>query len=278
MIDDRTEHLSLALPHTTNALKLDVLRIREALAAIDGFIFSGFATGFINDYAFSTPPNAAWRMCYGQALLAGDTDAAALRAKLIADGNPYGVDGSGNPRVPDFRGRGAAGKDDMGGTAAGRLTTAGSGIDGTKLGAAGGAETHLLVIGQVPAHNHGVSDPGHNHAISDPGHTHTVSDPTHAHGVYDPGHAHIALGSKGTSDGAQYVSIDGISNDVNSQTTSSGTGIGIYGAATGISIVARATGITVASKVTGITTLNAGSGQAHNNTQPTLVVNKIIKL
>ena len=51
-----------------------------------------------------------------------------------------------------------AGKDDMGGTAAGRLTAAGSGVAGTALGAAGGAETHRLTGGQMPRHSHHITD------------------------------------------------------------------------------------------------------------------------
>jgi microcystin-dependent protein len=68
-------------------------------------------------------------------------------------------------RLPDLRGRVAAGKDDMGGTAAGRLTAAGSGVTGTTLGAAGGAETHTLTSGQMPRHSHRITDAGHAHAV-----------------------------------------------------------------------------------------------------------------
>lgn len=52
--------------------------------------------------------------------------------------------------LPDCRGRVAAFKDDMGGTAASRLTSGGSGVAGNTLGASGGAETHSLTAGQLP--------------------------------------------------------------------------------------------------------------------------------
>lgn len=60
--------------------------------------------------------------------------------------------------LPDLRGRGTVGKDDMGGSAANRITGAGSGITGTTLGAAGGTETHVLSLAQMPAHGHAVKN------------------------------------------------------------------------------------------------------------------------
>lgn len=56
--------------------------------------------------------------------------------------------------LPDLRGRTIAGKDNMGGTAASRLTTAASGVDGATLGAFGGLQTHTLTIAQMPLHGH----------------------------------------------------------------------------------------------------------------------------
>ncbi len=57
--------------------------------------------------------------------------------------------------VPDKRGRVTAGADNMGAvTAAGRLTTAGSAIDGSTLGAAGGAQNVTLDTTMIPAHLH----------------------------------------------------------------------------------------------------------------------------
>ena len=77
---------------------------------------------------------------FGQAL--SRTTYAALHALFASAGYPYGSgDGSTTFNLPDLRGRGLFGKDDMGGSAANRITAGGSGITGTALGAAGGAET-----------------------------------------------------------------------------------------------------------------------------------------
>lgn len=57
---------------------------------------------------------------------------------------------TGTLLLQDRRGRAAFGKDDMGGAAAGRITTASSGVDGTSLNAAGGGQTVLLTASNIP--------------------------------------------------------------------------------------------------------------------------------
>src|ERR1051325_9002019 len=83
---------------------------------------------------------------------------------FAAIGTAYGAgDGSTTFNVPDMRGRVAAGRDNMGGVAASRLTGGGSGIAGATLGAVGGGGAHTLSAAQMPVHNHAYSDPGHSH-------------------------------------------------------------------------------------------------------------------
>jgi len=55
-----------------------------------------------------------------------------------------------NIALPDYRGRAIAGLDDMGNSAAGRLTATYFGTAATVLGAAGGAESKVLVTGNLP--------------------------------------------------------------------------------------------------------------------------------
>lgn len=77
--------------------------------------------------------------------------------------------------LPDFRGRVIAGLDDMGNSAAGRLTSTyfggGGGANGTTLGSAGGNESHQLTSAQLAAHTH----TGSGTTASNGAHTHTYT-------------------------------------------------------------------------------------------------------
>ena len=119
--------------------------------------------GSVNDFAGSAAPSG-WLLCYGQAV--SRTTYAAL---LSVIGTTYGVgDNSTTFNLPDCRGRFGAGRDDMGGVAANRITAAGGNFDGTVLGGAGGQQNETLTTAQMPAHNHTIN-------VTDPGHTHTVT-------------------------------------------------------------------------------------------------------
>jgi microcystin-dependent protein len=106
----------------------------------------------------STP--AGWLFCGGQAV------SRSTYADLFAVvSTTYGAgDGSTTFNVPDLRGRVLAGKDNMGGTAANRLTSGVSGVTGTTLGAAGGDQ-------RIQDHTHtfsgttGNDSPDHSHSI-----------------------------------------------------------------------------------------------------------------
>lgn len=208
--------------------------------------------GVVLPFAGSVAPDG-WMLCYGQAV--SRTAYAHLFAVI---GTTYGAgDGSTTFNLPDLRGRVPAGKDNMGGTAASRLA---SSVSGSTLGAVGGSETTVLTTAHMPAHSHGVNDPGHAHGVSDPGHAHGVTDPGHFH-AYDRITASQPSGS----------GVSNTTSTTNNATTNTGaktTGISINGAATGIAVVGAATGIS---------TQIAGSGSAHNITQPTIVLNHIIK-
>jgi microcystin-dependent protein len=109
----------------------------------------GTPTGSIQPYAGAVEPDG-WLFMGGQAVSRSN-----FSALFAAISTTYGAgDGSTTFNVPDARGRSLFGRDDMGGTAANRVTTGGSGLNGASLGAVGGGESATLTAAQMPTHTH----------------------------------------------------------------------------------------------------------------------------
>jgi microcystin-dependent protein len=211
---------------------------------------------------------------YGQAI--SRTTYATCFAQL---GTTYGAgDGSTTFNLPDKRGRASFGKDNMGGVAAGRLTTGDGRIAGNTLGAVGGLETHTLTTAQLAVHTHSAS---------------TASGGTHTHtaGCADSGnHAHtLSIDSAGahthtyTAPQATIFFAGGSGQNVpsiNVGATTSSAGAHTHTGATNTTGLHNHV-ITVNSggaHTHGVTVDNAGSGQAHNNVPPGIVCNYIIRV
>lgn len=116
------------------------------------------APGIVLDFAGSEASvPSGWLICGGQAV--SRTTYAALFAVI---GTTYGAgNGTTTFNVPDLRSRVIAGKDDMGGSAASRLTnTPTGGVSGSGLGNVGGSQGHVLQINQLPAHTHNIESLG----------------------------------------------------------------------------------------------------------------------
>jgi microcystin-dependent protein len=146
--------------NTTTGFRLSGNSVILVQGGVDVGAIAANPVGTVIDYAGGTAPGG-WLLCYGQAV--SRTTYALL---FTAIGTNWGVgDGVTTFNVPDLRGRGTYGKDDMGGSAANRITNAVSGVVGTTLGATGGNEGHTLSTAEMPVHNH--TDSGHAHTYHD---------------------------------------------------------------------------------------------------------------
>jgi microcystin-dependent protein len=194
---------------------------------------------------------SGWFLADGQAI-----SRASYPELFSVIGTTYGSgDGSTTFNLPDLRGRALAGIDNMGGTAANRLTAAGFGGAATSPGATGGAQTVTLSTGQLPTFTPSGSVSGSVGGSATPsgsiGASQTLTN------IYEANSAG-ALGFLATGG----VSIYGIQNEVISGSNFSFTGNAISGSSFSWS---------------GSFSGNAiGSGTAVPVVQPTMVMNAII--
>jgi microcystin-dependent protein len=138
---------------------LPALYVKQSGSAATGWDAVQTPAGTVSDFAGSTAPDG-WLLCYGQAV--SRTTYARLFAAIST---AYGVgDGSTTFNLPDCRGRVSAGKDNMGGTAAGNLTSATISPDAISLNGRGGSETVILTSTQIPSHTHTIGFPQSSYA------------------------------------------------------------------------------------------------------------------
>lgn len=179
-------------------------------------------TGIVGEVrAFAGPEAsvpATWYPCYGQ--LVSRTSFSSLFSVI---GTLWGAgDGTTTFALPDLRGRGIFGNDNMGGTPANRITSGGSGIAGSTIGATGGDQ-------ETQQHNHSLNDPTHNHTLTDPGHDHSQFYTGNFPG------SGVPEGGVANARGPGTVSPDMV-------TATATTGITIAAASTGITIANYGTG------------------------------------
>lgn len=209
-------------------------------------------TGSINQYAGASAPTG-WLLCDGSELAIASYTA--LYNVLTSNGTvfPYGANtngsggaGSTHFRVPNLKGKIPVGFD----------TTQ---TEFDALGETGGAKTHTLTTSEMPSHGHSVSldnAGSHNHVVDGGAHAHTLptreSPNTNAHS-----HSGSRL-AESPSNGATNDEISTIN--------------GAYGDGSHSHNVSTSGdhGHTVNQS-------NAGGGSAHNNLQPYIVLNYIIK-
>jgi microcystin-dependent protein len=224
----------------------------------DYLIKNNTPAGVINMWATTTAPTS-WLLCDGTAV--SRTTYAALFAVISTT---YGTgDGSTTFNVPNLKGKVAVGRDS-------------ADVSFDSMGETGGAKTHTLSSAEMPVHthtqnSHNHTQDSHNHSQNSHGHT-TDTQGNHNHG-----------GSVGTGeflyrDGAYNTGFNSWVGNVylaitwNGGTAYAGSHSHNVNGSTASNIAQTATNI-----ATTATNQNAGSGLSHNNLQPYIVLNYIIK-
>lgn len=236
---------------------------------------SGVPTGAILDHGGATAPTG-FLLCDGTAV--SRTTYAALYAALGGAASPWGQgNGTTTFNVPDMRGRVTVGK-------------AGAGTF-FNLAAVGGEETHTLIIGEMPSHDHGSSTS--SVSAGTPAGTVSVA----ASGILTTGsdnadHHHAGSTDVGGPSGATILSfttaeaVSGGTLPVVTGITEGGTSHSHTYTTGGRSSnhqhdlashahTATFTGSALAAHAHAVSA--QGGGGAHNNVQPFAVTNKIIK-
>jgi len=232
----------------------------------------GIPVGASSEWDYGAAQIPSWALLqYGQAISRAGYPA--LHALASAASYPHGNgDNATTFNLADKRGRVSAGKDDMGGTAAGRITAAISGTAGTVLGAAVGNEGVTLAVAAIPSHDH--SGTGWQSAD----HTHTANtgyiSADHSHGIGDPGHAHNITYGRGWNNSGYPGSTDQQQQVLDKSVDAATTGqyVNWFSADHTHTI---GTGWISANHNHGVTA--QGGGGSHLNMQPTIIVNKIIR-
>jgi microcystin-dependent protein len=228
----------------SNASNLTAGTMPEARLAAGVAVPIGTILETLRDTA---PTNFA--LCQGQTLTAAESVYPALWAAL-----PAAFKSGSDIILPDMRGRVNIGA----GT--------GAGLTARTLGGTGGTETHTLTQAEMPVHTHTQNAHGHTQS----GHVHSVtiaSNGSHAHNVPRNLVAQFGTGTLGLqSSGGSAIPLN-LTGDPQGTTTA-----GAHDHTT-----------TVSESFPGIfnetaTNQNAGSGNAHANMQPFVVVNKMIRI
>lgn len=234
---------------------------------------------------FGTGAHAGFLPCNGSTMgsgTSGSTYAAAENQALFeylwsttvlqvfAGGTPSrgataNADWTANKRIvlPDLRGRTIAGVDDMGATAAGRLSSTYFGTSAIVLGAAGGTESHTLTTAQLASHSHPIGGSTGGQSQS-----HLHSGSTIDSGLHEHAYLQTLLS---TQDNFAPGTTSAIRSLVASPTTTTGSGAHTHNIATGFADRDHTHALPT-------DTSNNGSGGAHNNVQPSLVMTFYIKL
>lgn len=233
----------------------------------------GSPIGATQGYAGTTdPPGGQWFIADGRTFVSADYPVA---ASVLGTAHNLGGEAPGTFRIPNMRSRTLVG------------VGQGTGLTNRVMGGWFGEENHLLGITEMPNHSHTASGGSHAHTASGGSHSHTASAPGHSHGgsTSGGGHEHSYTHTTWDTVTAQLQSGTNAVKDFLHNPTESTSGGGRHSHGLSTDSQSPVPTINAANAVPTIDAADAtptiaatGGGGVHNNMQPSLGMNFIIRL
>lgn len=143
---------STGLYKTADGFAASVGGVKVLDFTAQGIVKSARFIGELFDWTGTTAPSLCV-LPYGQTLLrSAYPDLWAFAQTEIANANTFYNNGNGSTTfgIGDCRGRARIGKDNMGGTPSGRITSGNFGSNPNAIGSTGGVETKTLIVANLP--------------------------------------------------------------------------------------------------------------------------------